>query len=83
MALTPTALRLLADKDPSIFPIISKEQVGDKSKASGSAKAVVCMQASRFCVQCITRLADSLAMSLLELNTFAHAVCTLLIYLLW
>ena len=41
------------------------------------------MQATWFCIQCITRLTGSLSISLLELNTFAHALCTLLIYLLW
>lgn len=39
--------------------------------------------ATWFCVQCISRLAQRLPISLLELNTFGHAVCTLLIYCMW
>ena len=34
-------------------------------------------------IQCISRLAQGLSISLLELNTFAHALCALLIYGLW
>ena len=83
LILTPTAIRLLADKEPRLIPDISEEQIHDKSKASGLAKSLVCMQASWFCIQCIYRLAHNLSISLLELNTFAHAICTLLIYLLW
>ena len=41
------------------------------------------MAASWFCAQCFTRCAQGLAISLLELNTFGHAVCTLIIYGLW
>ncbi len=55
----------------------------DKSKADGLKKTIVCAQALWFCVQCFTRLAQALPVSLLEVNTFAHAVCTLLIYVLW
>ncbi|SPO07084.1 uncharacterized protein DNG_09778 [Cephalotrichum gorgonifer] len=36
-----------------------------------------------FCAQCITRLEQQLSISLLELNTFGHAICTLLVYCLW
>ena len=83
LILTPAAIRFLANTEPALIPDISKEQIHDKSKASGLAKALVCMQASWFCIQCLARLANDMAISLLELNTFAHAMCTLLIYLLW
>lgn len=46
-------------------------------------KTLACAQALWFCVQCITRLAQSLPVSLLELNTFGHALCTLAIYIFW
>lgn len=39
--------------------------------------------ASWFCTQCLTRFAQRLGISLLELNTFGHAVCALAIYLAW
>jgi hypothetical protein len=79
----PTGLRLLANVDFNLIPDISKEEISDKSKANGLAKSIVCVQAFWFCVQCITRLSQGLPITLLELNTFVHALCALLIYWLW
>lgn len=59
------------------------DQIKDKSKADGLTKFLACWQASWFCVQCIFRLSSGLSISLLELNVFGHAVCALLIYMLW
>lgn len=41
------------------------------------------MKASWFCIQCLARFGQRLGISLLELNTFAHAICTMAIYLAW
>ena len=46
-------------------------------------QALTSTTATWFCVQCLTRFAQGLAISLLELNTFGHAVCTLFIYFMW
>lgn len=62
---------------------ISEKDILDKSKASGLAKALVCAQALWFCIQCLSRILQSLPITLLELNTFAHCLCALIIYLLW
>jgi hypothetical protein len=67
----------------SLVPNLSESQIRDKSKASGLAKTLVCIQATWFCVQCIFRLSQNLTICLLELNTFAHALCALLIYMVW
>ena len=83
VALTPDGVRFLLAHEPNSLPDISEEQIQDKSKADSITKTLVCAQASWFCVQCILRLAQSLPISLLELNTFGHSLCTLLIYLLW
>lgn len=40
-------------------------------------------EAGWFCIQCLGRLTQGLAISFLELNTFGHALCTLFIYFLW
>ncbi|KAL8849147.1 MAG: hypothetical protein Q9221_005870 [Calogaya cf. arnoldii] len=82
-ALTPAGIMFCLNHEPSILPYLSPEQIKDKSKADGLKKTLVCAQATWFCVQCIARLAESLPLSLLELNTVAHALCTLVIYLLW
>lgn len=87
--LTPSAVAVLAcllssDSDlRTVIPFLSMEEIWDKSKANSLAKAIVCIQAFWFCTQCIVRIAQGLPVSLLELNTFAHAICALLVYLLW
>ena len=83
VALTSDGIRFLLEHEPDFLPDISEEQIQDKSKADSFAKTLVCAQALWFCVQCISRLSQSLPVSLLELNTFGHSLCTLLIYLLW
>ncbi|KAK3317250.1 hypothetical protein B0T19DRAFT_434545 [Cercophora scortea] len=62
---------------------ISQADLADKSKANGMAKALVCIQALWFVIQCIARVAQNLPLSLLELNTVAHALCALTVYILW
>ncbi|KAK0511034.1 hypothetical protein JMJ35_006586 [Cladonia borealis] len=76
-------LSYIAKKAPELIPEIAEQQIKDKSKADSMAKFIVCLQALWFCVQCITRVSQRKAISLLELNTFAHAFCALLIYALW
>ncbi|KAL9024592.1 MAG: hypothetical protein Q9196_006405 [Gyalolechia fulgens] len=82
-ALTPEGIIFLLSHEPDALPYLTEAQILDKSKADGLKKTLVCAQATWFCVQCVTRLAQSLPVSLLELNTFAHALCTLVIYILW
>lgn len=77
------ALKYIAKRAPSLIPDLAEEDIRDKSKAGGLAKFLVCLQAFWFCLQCIARLAQNQAISFLELNTFGHAICTLLVYLLW
>ena len=83
LTLTLTAVEFLAANEPELLRKISEEAIKDKSKANALAKTLVCLQALWFCLQCVTRVRQGLAITLLELNTFAHAICTLLIYLLW
>lgn len=89
------------------IPSLTEEEINSKSKASGLAKAVVCIQALWFIATCISRrtyerrspkksrrfwkqrllrstaVAQHIPISLLELNTFGHSICAVLIYLLW
>ncbi|KAL8760987.1 MAG: hypothetical protein Q9184_002857 [Pyrenodesmia sp. 2 TL-2023] len=81
--ITPDGLRFLLQHEPDALPDITASQIRDKSKADGLKKMLVCTQALWFCVQCITRLSQSLPVSLLELNTIGHALCTLAIYIFW
>ncbi len=83
MTLTITAVRSLARLEPGLLPDISAEEIRDRSKTNGFAKTLVCVQAAWFSLQVIARLGQGLAISLLELNTFAHALCALAIYYIW
>lgn len=62
---------------------ISREDIVDKSNASGLAKSLVCLQSTWFCIQCLARLAQDLPLSLLEINTAVHALAALTVYLFW
>lgn len=68
---------------PFLLPDIAIEEICDKSKSNGFAKSIICLQAAWFCTQLIVRVAQRCSVSLLELNTFAHAICALLLYALW
>ncbi|KAF2797184.1 hypothetical protein K505DRAFT_236065, partial [Melanomma pulvis-pyrius CBS 109.77] len=83
MILTPEGVSFLLDRYPSLFPDISDAELRDKSKASALTKTLVCLQAGWFCVQWATRWSQNMSVSLLELNTLAHSLCALIIYLLW
>lgn len=83
LTLTPKALVMLAEHEPDLLPDMNEEAIKDKSKANHLAKFLVCIQAAWFSVQVIERLAVGLAISILELNTFAHCICTLAVYTIW
>ena len=83
VTLSPEAVLFVARWRPSLIPDISEAAIKDKSKADSLAKALACLQATWFIIQCTFRLAQKMPISLLELNTFAHAICALLIYCLW
>jgi hypothetical protein len=84
VVLTPSGLQQLA-RSPlrDLLPDVSESTIRDKSKANALAKTIVCVQASWFSLQCVVRLVQGVSVSLLELNTFAHAICALVIYFLW
>lgn len=83
VTLNQQAVLLVARHFPSLVPGISEAAIADKSKANALAKAIVCLQATWFVIQCLVRLTQDVPISLLELNTFAHALCALIIYGLW
>lgn len=62
---------------------ISSKDIKDKSKHDGITKFVALSQVLWFSAECITRLAQGLPVSLLELNTFVHTLYALITYALW
>jgi hypothetical protein len=83
LTLTADGVFLLAKYCPEAIPDLSEEQINDQSKTNGVAKFLVCVQALWFCIQCISRLSFGLSISLLELNTFGHSICALMLAFLW
>lgn len=81
--LSSHAIAFLAYDSPTSLLPLQKAVLQDPSKASGLAKIITCTQALWFCSQCIARLTQDMAISLLELNTFAHCVSALCIYSFW
>lgn len=83
LVLSPAGIENVTKIDISLVPDISEEHIRDKSKRSGLGKFLVCVQAFWFCYQCVVRLAHGLSISVLELSTLGHALCTFIICLMW
>jgi hypothetical protein len=83
IALTNEGIVYLLKNKPSLMPDISESTIKDKSKGSWFTKLITCLQATWFCAQCFARWSQGISVSLLELNTLAHAICAFLIYFFW
>ena len=81
LTLTPRGVALLARC--GFLPRISKEDIVDKSKADNLSKMISMVQALWMLAQIIGRLVVDLPVTLLEVNTLAHVICALIIYILW
>ena len=81
LTVTPRGMALLARC--GYLPKISKEDILDKSKADSLSKVLSVLQALWMLVQISGRLIARLPVTLLEVNTLAHILCALIIYLLW
>ncbi|CAD0084503.1 unnamed protein product [Aureobasidium vineae] len=66
LTLTPIGVDYIAKYHPLLLPQVNEEGIRDKSKANALAKFLVCVQAGWFIFQCITRMALSLPITLLE-----------------
>lgn len=83
LVLLPDAIAHLSKYEPLTLLPVQRAVIQNPGKANAISKAVTCAQALWFCMQCITRISQGLAVSLLELNTFSHCISALLIYILW
>jgi len=82
-ALPPSVFALRLEADEIDLPLISEEDIGDKSKGDGLAKAITLGQISWFSVQLVSRLAKGWAASELEVLTLATCILAVGIYALW
>lgn len=65
------------------YPEVSMEELWDKSKQDRFVKFVMALQVSYFVLQCIGRAAQNLSITILELNTLAIVVCSLMTSYVW
>ena len=65
------------------FPKITVEQIEDRSKADGFSKMIALGQTLWFVLQCISRRAQNLDLTVIELLTLSLAVLNGLMYFLW
>ncbi|KAF4609604.1 hypothetical protein D9613_012259 [Agrocybe pediades] len=65
------------------FPEISYEEIKDRSKGDGLAKALVLTQTTWFIIQLIARYSQRLVITEIELTTSAFAVLNGAMYFLW
>ncbi len=81
LTLTAQGVALLAEC--GLLPDISREDVVDKSKSDGLGKLLACVQGLWMASQIIGRLGFGYQVTLLEINTLAHVLCALIMYVLW
>lgn len=76
--------KLFDSSSPQVnFPILSDDEIGDRSKTDWLSKAVVLVQTTWFIANCVGRLAVKLPLSELEVMTLAYAALSGLIFALW
>lgn len=76
-------LKFLAAEEPATLLPVKIAASQNPGQSSGIVKTITCLQAMWFCSQCISRMKSGMAISLLELNTFAHCVSAFFIYGFW
>lgn len=81
--LTPAGVQFLMRHAPRVIPDLSEDSLLDRSKADGIQKFLFVWQMLFFCFSCAERLAQGLPLSLLEVSTLAHALCMLIICIVW
>ncbi|EKM56455.1 uncharacterized protein PHACADRAFT_118172 [Phanerochaete carnosa HHB-10118-sp] len=81
--LTLSGLRFVMDNAPDLLPDLSEEEIWSKGRSDALAKVLLMLQLLYFCISCAARLAQSLPLSLLEVTTLAHALCTVVTCVVW
>ena len=68
---------------PRILTDITEEYILDRAASSSLSKGLLIVQVAWFCTSCASRLFQGLPLSLFEVFTAAHALCTLFTYIVW
>ncbi|KLO06919.1 hypothetical protein SCHPADRAFT_672800, partial [Schizopora paradoxa] len=81
--LSTEGVRFLMREYPDLLTIPTIESIKERAKSNSLGKAVLALQVVWFIVNCASRLAENLPLSLMEVSTLAHGLCTLLTYFAW
>ena len=76
-------LAYLIERDHLRYPDVDQEMIWDRNKADGFARLVTTVQFTWFFIQCLARWAQRLAISTLEVTTFATILATLNTLYFW
>jgi len=83
MKFTSAGVRFLMEHEPDLIPDLSLTSITDRSNSSSMGKALLFVQVGWFCLNSASRLGECLPLSLLEVSTLAHGLCTLASYAAW
>lgn len=75
--------RLLLDDPRNLSDMIERRAASQKTKTDALGKTIVCVQGMWMVVQCISRKATGLPVTLLELHVALHVICALIIHIFW
>ncbi|KZV86620.1 hypothetical protein EXIGLDRAFT_752712 [Exidia glandulosa HHB12029] len=73
----------LSPDNPKRMPDLSAHDIDDRSKADGLAKLLLVWQLSVFLANCAARWEQELPLSLFEITTLAHSLCSLAALAFW
>lgn len=76
-------IKQLWEDDPRKLSNIDQIAAKNKTKTDALGKTIVCVQGIWMVIQCITRKATGLPVTLLELHVAVHVICALIMYLFW
>lgn len=79
--LTPRGCAVLARL--GVFLDLDPQVLQSRKKANTLVKLIVCAQVLWALLQCVARAISGLPLTLLEVHTFVHVVCAILMYLMW
>jgi len=68
---------------PHLITDVTEDTILDRAQSNSISKAILIVQVGWFFANCASRLIQHLPLSLLEVTTAAHALCTLLTYVFW
>jgi len=81
--LTAKGVHYLMQHAPEVIPDLSETSITDRAKSGSLGKAVWLFQLVSFGANCASRINEKLPLTLLEVSTLAHGVCTVVLCGIW